>query len=91
MTPVDSEFTKWLVTLGVGGILAAFMFTFYRNNIKQYTDLWKTATDQLLVIVKDNTASNVRLITLLETQERNALRKSDIEEFLDRRIKEVTK
>ena len=88
MTSVDAEFTKWLVTLGVGGILAAFMFTFYRKDVKQYTELWKTATDQLMSIVKDNTASNTRLITLLEGQERNALRKSDIEEFLNKKLRE---
>lgn len=86
---MDAEFTKWLVTLGVGGILAGFMFMFYRKDVKQYTELWKTATDQLMLIVKENTASNTRLITLLEAQERNALRKSDIEAFLDRRIKEA--
>jgi hypothetical protein len=88
MTPVDAEFTKWLVTLGVGGVLAGFMFMFYRKDVKQYTELWKTATDQLIIIIKENTVSNTRLITLLEAQERNALRKSDIEAFLDKRLKE---
>lgn len=85
MTPVDAEFTKWLVTLGVGGILAAFMFTFYRKDIKQYTELWKNATDQLTVIVKENTASNTKLIALIESQERNALRRADIDALLARR------
>jgi hypothetical protein len=89
MTPVDQEFTKWLVTLGVGGILAALMFTFYRKDIKQYTELWKSAADILILVVKDNTASNTRLITLLETLERNALRKSDIEVFLRTRLQQM--
>jgi hypothetical protein len=84
---MDVEFTKWLATLGVGGILAGFMFTLYRKDVKQFTELWKAVTDQLIVVVKENTASNVKLIGMLETMERNALRKSDIEEFVSRRTK----
>jgi hypothetical protein len=89
MTSVDAvEFTKWLVTLGVGGALAAFMFTFYRKDIKQYTELWKLSTDVLMQVVKDNTAASVKLVTLIENQERNALRKSDIESMIAQRIEE---
>jgi len=85
---VDTEFTKWLITLGVGGVLAGFMFVFYRKDVKQYTELWKTVAEQLTTIVKDNTASNVKLISLIENQERNQLRKNDIEYMIDRRMSE---
>lgn len=84
---VDAEFTKWVVTLGVGGVLAGFMFMFYRKDVKQYTELWRVATDQLITIVKENTASNTKLISMIETQERNTMRKSDIEEIVDRRAR----
>lgn len=84
---LDAEFTKWIVTLGVGGVLAGFMFVFYRKDVKQYTELWKTAADQLITIVKENTASNTKLITMLEAQERNALRKSDIMNIVDERLR----
>lgn len=86
METLDAEFTKWLVTLGVGGVLAGFMFVFYRKDVKQYTELWKMATEQLMSIVKDNTISNTKLISMLETQERNAVRKSDIELMISDRI-----
>lgn len=86
MEPVNSEFIKWLVTLGVGGVLAGFMFMFYRKDVKQYTELWKMATDQLMVIVKENTSSNTKLIQLIESQERNAIRKSDIEDFINKKL-----
>ena len=86
---MDAEFAKWLATLGVGGVLAGLMFLFYRKDVKQYTELWKSATDSLMTVVKENTVSNTRLITLLENQERNALRKADIEAFLEKRIREV--
>ena len=88
--PVD-EFAKWLITLGVGGVLAAFMFVFYRKDVKQYTELWKTQSDQLIKVVTENTASNVRLIALIENQERNQIRKSDIQELVRREIMRVEK
>lgn len=83
MVEVNSEFLQWLVTLGVGGVLAGFMFVFYRKDIKQYTELWKATTDILVQTVKENTASNQKLITMIESQERNAIRKSDIEALID--------
>lgn len=84
---MDAEFVKWLATLGVGGVLAGLMFMFYRKDVKQYTELWKTATDQMMVIVKENTASNTRLISLIETQERNSIRKEDISALIESRLR----
>jgi len=75
---LDPEFVKWIATLGVGGVLAGFMFAFYRKDIKQYTELWKTTAEQMVSIVKENTASNTKLILIIENQERNLLRRSDI-------------
>lgn len=83
---LDVEFTKWLATLGIGGILAGFMFTFYRKDVKQYTELWKSTADILIGVVKENTATNTKLITMIENQERNALRKSDIEFLIEDKI-----
>lgn len=80
---IDLEFTKWLATLGIGGVLAAFMFTFYRKDVKQYTELWKAATDQLMFVIKENTASNIKLISLIENQEKNSIRLTDIERILN--------
>ncbi len=63
---MDTEFSKWIITLGVGGVLAGFMFVFYRKDVKQYTELWKTQTEMLLQVVKENTASNVKLTSAVE-------------------------
>jgi hypothetical protein len=79
----EPEFVKWLATLGIGGILAGFIFIFYRKDIRQYTELWKITAEQLMIIVKENTASNVKLITLLENREQNQLRIADIEKLVD--------
>lgn len=86
MEAVDAEFTKWLVTLGVGGVLAGFMFVFYRKDVRQYTELWKTSSEQFMKLVQDNTQVLTKLVTMLETQERNALRKEDIELIVEKRI-----
>jgi hypothetical protein len=83
---MDQEFVKWFATLGIGGILAGFMFMFYRKDVKQYTELWRTTAEQLIMVIKENTASNIKLITLIESQERNVLRKSDIELLVEKRL-----
>jgi len=85
---LDTELAKWLATLGIGGILAGFMFMFYRKDIKQYTELWKSATDQLIIVVKENTTSITKLVALIENQERNALRKEDLASLLQLRKEE---
>lgn len=67
---MDGEFIKWLATLGVGGVLAAFMFHFYRKDVKQFTDLWKGQSEMLVQVVKENTASNTKLVTLIDAMHR---------------------
>jgi hypothetical protein len=74
----DPEFVKWIATLGVGGILAGFMFGFYRKDIKQFTELWKHTAEQMMIIIKENTASNVKLIHMIEEQRMNQIRRSDL-------------
>ena len=88
MTVDQIDFSKWLITLGVGGILAGFMFMFYRKDIKQYTELWRTNAEMMVNVIRENTASNVRLIALLESVERNQLRKEDINGMVDRHLRE---
>lgn len=85
---MNTDIVQWFATLGVGGALAGFMFGFYRKDIRQYTELWKTVTDQLVILVKEDVASNVKLIAMLENLERNAMRRNDIE-GLKRRLGEV--
>jgi hypothetical protein len=89
MTVDQIDFSKWLITLGVGGILAGFMFMFYRKDIKQYTELWRINAEMMVSVIKENTASNIRLIALLESVERNQLRKEDIPRMVDRHLKET--
>jgi hypothetical protein len=59
MPTVDGEFGKWIITLGVGGVLAFVMFLFYRKDVRQYTELWKAQTELLMLVVKENTAAHI--------------------------------
>lgn len=83
---LEPEFAKWLITLGVGGALAAFIFIFYRKDSKLETGFWRAATEQLIIVIKENTASNTKVISLMESIERNAMRKSDIISLIDKKI-----
>ena len=80
---MDTEFIKWLATLGIGGVLAGFMFIFYRKDIKQFTELWKITSGQLMKIVEENTASYIKLTAVLESMERNMVRLPDIKELVN--------
>lgn len=62
------------------------MFMFYRKDIKQFTELWKVHTEILIVLIKDDIASNTKLISMLESWERNNLRKNDIQQFIEAHV-----
>ena len=63
---MDLELVKWLGTLGVGGALAAFMFYFYRQDVRTYTDQWRGQSDQLISVVKENTSTATHLIVAID-------------------------
>lgn len=66
---MDGEFLKWSV--GQGGLAIAFMvlFHFYRQDVKRYTDSWKDQSNALLTVVKENTASNTRLVASTDSMQ----------------------
>ncbi len=64
---LDPEFVKYLATLGVGGILAAGMFYFYRlDSISTRESLSRIVTDNTAAF-REHTISNIRLVTLMES------------------------
>lgn len=78
---LDPETIKWFTTLGVGGILAAFMFLFYRKDQKQFTELWQAQASQFASIIRDNTAAITAITGTIEALHR---RDDRIEEALGR-------
>lgn len=70
----DPETIKWFATLGVGGVVAAFMFLYYRRDVKFYTELWqKQAGDnqivlqQVMGVVRDNTAALTKVVAVVDS------------------------
>jgi hypothetical protein len=75
---VDNEFIKWFATLGVGGVLAAFMFHFYRKDVRQYTDQWRGQSELLIGVIKENTSVLTRLVTVIDALHRRIDREEDV-------------
>lgn len=44
---MDAEFIKYLASLGVGGVVAGFMFMFYRKDAANFTAQWKAQAETL--------------------------------------------
>jgi len=70
MTIFDEEFLRYLASLGAGGIIAGFMFMYYRRDVKFYTDLWRGQSDALMNIVIENTKSTVENTEVLKSLHR---------------------
>jgi hypothetical protein len=65
---MNGELIQWFGTMGVGGVLAGFMFYFYRKDVKQYTELWKGQTELLVSVVREvssNIATNTECVKAL--------------------------
>jgi len=54
---------QYFAPLGVGGILAAFIFLAYRKDSLNWQEAWKGQSQMLLQVVKENTAAIVALTT----------------------------
>lgn len=67
---MDAEFAKYLIGQGAFGLVAGLLFHFYRRDVSRFTDLWRGQSDALIAVVKENTASNVHLITLIDALHR---------------------
>lgn len=74
---MDQKQIEWFATLGVGGIVAAFMFMYYRRDVKYYTDLWKdqanqnrAVIEQMLGVIRDNTAALTKLVAVVDSLHR---------------------
>ncbi len=68
---------QWFATLGVNGILAGVMFFFYRQLTGQFTDFVRAQlaaqtqqTTTIVQVVKENTESNTKLVTMIDAMHR---------------------
>jgi hypothetical protein len=74
---MDSEMMKWLVQLGVGGVIAGLMFWAYRKDVKQFTELWRMQaelnfrqTDAMMALVRETTIAITRNTEVLKSLHR---------------------
>lgn len=65
-TANSTQFTQWIATLGVGGILAYVMFQVYRKDMAQHIEQWKGQSVALLTVVQDNVKAITALSVLVE-------------------------
>lgn len=54
---MDTEFLRYLATLGVGGVLAGFIFWFYRKDAAEHTKAWQGQSEVLIRVVQENTVA----------------------------------
>ena len=64
---MDTEFLKQFANYGVGGVLGIVVLMFYRKDVRQFTELWKSQTELLIAVVRENTESNVKLSIMIES------------------------
>lgn len=74
---MEQKQIEWFATLGVGGIVAAFMFMYYRRDVKYYTELWKEQAEsnrevikQMLGVIRDNTEALTKLVSVVDSLHR---------------------
>ena len=67
---MDAEFLKQFANYGVGGVLGIVVLMFYRKDVRQFTELWKSQTEMLIDVVRENTESNVKLGIMIESLHR---------------------
>lgn len=60
------QFTQWVTTLGVGGVLAYVMFQVYRKDMALHVDQWKGQSEALIGVVKENVKAITALGVLVE-------------------------
>jgi hypothetical protein len=87
---MPDDIMKFFASLGVGGILAGVIFYFYHQRV---TDWMKSAdtrleaeqrrSDALLLVVKENTASNTAVVKSVEANTAMVARLCHMREFLD--------
>lgn len=77
----DPDFLRFMATLGVGGVLAGFMFYFYRKDTREQTELWRTQTDLLVKLIQSNIEANTGLKAAVEALHKRL----DERDFMPRR------
>lgn len=63
---MDNDTVKWFASLGVGGVLAGFMFLLYRKDSLQWQEAWRGQNVILVQVVKEVTVAVTTLTTYIK-------------------------
>lgn len=91
---MPDDLMKFFASLGVGGVLAGVIFYFYHqrvtselNQADKRLEMEQRRSDALLLVVKENTASNTAVVMSVDANtrmvERLCLSQEMSEEFID--------
>ena len=67
---MDNDVTKLSLSQGGFAVALVLLFHFYRKDLRGYVNLWKGQSEALIEVVKENTASNTQLITIIHALHR---------------------
>ena len=77
MAPVETDFIKWLGTLGVGGAVAGVVMYFYHRlaeshaqTYEELTERWEKMTEDLRLVVKENTTAFVKALEMIASMQK---------------------
>lgn len=87
---MPDDIMKFFASLGVGGILAGVIFYFYHQRVSDWMKSADTRleaeqrrSDALLLVVKENTASNTAVVKSVEANTAMVARLCHLSEFED--------
>ena len=63
---MDNDTVKWFASLGVGGVLAGFMFLLYRKDSLHWQEAWRGQNVILVQVVKEVTVAVTTLTTYIK-------------------------
>lgn len=58
---LDGELAKWMASLGVGGVIAGFIFYFYRRDFIRERDDARINQDRILMIAENTAVALTKL------------------------------
>ena len=67
---MDAETLKYFASLGIGGLIAGFIFIIYRKDAMLWQEAWKGQSQMLVQVVKENTAAVTALLVELRREHR---------------------
>lgn len=63
---MDASMLSWVMSQGIGAVLALVMFLIYRKDVKNGLSAWKAQTEILIDLTGDSTRTNQQVASAVE-------------------------